>query len=231
VPFDKPLRPPVWHDGHVQSNSAFYDRISRAYDLIADHDEHEAREAGERALGLEGGERVLEIGVGTGNSAVNLGKQVGDGGRIIGIDVSRGMLDVARRKLEEASVTDRVELRIADARELPFEADSFDAAFASFTLELFAEEEIPVVLAQIKRVLRPAGKLGVVAMTEVKDRDHPSLLERAYVWMHRHFPHIVDCRPIDVSGVIRDAGFEITSEERLSIWSLPVSVVVARRGS
>ena len=44
-----------------------------------------------------------------------------------------------------------------------------------------------------------------------------------YVWMHHHFPHIVDCRPIDIETWLSTAGFTITRVERLVIWGLPVA--------
>ena len=60
------------NDDHHESNRDFYDRISNAYDFIADSSEHQAREMGEKALALQAGERVLEIGYGTGNTILDL---------------------------------------------------------------------------------------------------------------------------------------------------------------
>jgi len=76
----------------------------------------------------------------------------------------------------------------------------------SFTLELFDTPEIPKVLAKIKRVLKPKGRLGVVSMSR---EDGKSLLLRLYEWAHKKFPQYVDCRPIYVAESIKDAGFEI----------------------
>jgi hypothetical protein len=68
-------------------------------------------------------------------------------------------------------------------------------------------------------------------MARVRDDEPPSLVERAYVWMHRHFPHIVDCRPIDAAAVVESAGFTVEKRQELKIWTLPVAVVVARKGA
>ena len=54
--------------------------------------------------------------------------------------------------------------------------------------------------------------------------------ERIYDWMHRHFPHIVDCRPIDVERLVADAGFTIVRVERLGMWGLPVAAILAHLG-
>jgi len=212
-----------------EANRKFYDRISRAYDLIAEADEHKAREAGERLLKLTPGERVLEIGFGTGNSVINMAESIGPAGKVYGIDVSPRMLEVAQAKIADKGLSDRVELITGDARDLPYEDESFNASFACFTLELFSPDDIPEVLGQVCRVLHKGGRLGVVSMAKVEQGQHPSLLEKTYVWMHRHFPHIVDCRPIDPAQCLHNAGFNIRDEIKMDIWTMPVKAVVGTK--
>lgn len=214
---------------HHESNRHFYDRIANAYDLIADSNEKAARQAGVRAVALRGGESVLELGFGTGNEVVDLARLVGPSGRVAGIDISSGMLEVAQRKVAASSVTTPIDLRLGDARELPFADSSFDAVYTSFTLELFPEGDIPLVLAEAKRVLKPGGRIGVVSMATVRPGNRVSGLEKTYIWMHRHFPHLVDCRPIDTEALVSGAGFQITSHQDLEIWTMPVRVVVGQR--
>ena len=211
---------------HHESNRKFYDRISRAYDLIAEADEHKIREAGESLLKLTAGEKVLEIGFGTGNSIISMAESVGPSGKVYGIDVSGGMLEVAQRKIADKGLSDRVELITGDARDLPYEDESFSASFSSFTLELFPPDDIPVVLAQLHRVLVKGGRLCVVSMAEVEQDQRSSIFEKTYVWMHRHFPHIVDCRPIDPTRVLHDAGFTVRDEIKMDIWTMPVKGVM-----
>lgn len=214
-----------------ENNRAFYDRISGAYDFIADANEHRAREAGEKALNLQPGEKVLEIGFGTGNSFQHLAEAVGPEGRACGIDISEGMRDVAAKKIREAGLADRTDLQVADARQLPYSDGEFDAAFTTFTLELFPAEDIPIVLSEVRRVLKDDGRLGVVAMSVVGPGERESVLEKTYKWMHQHFPHIVDCRPIDVPQFLESSGFRIESQEHREIWSMPVAVVIGRPGT
>lgn len=209
---------------------SFYDRISRVYDLLADHSEHEARVAGLEALGARPGEAVLEIGFGTGHALVDLAHSVGPAGRVCGIDLSPGMRTVAERRLDEAGLREQVELETGDARALPWDDASFDAVFLAFTLELFEPEDIPRVLAEVRRVLRRgtgggAGRLGLVSLTA---GEHPGPIVELYRWLHRHFPHFVDCQPIDAAGWLEGSGFAIQTERELSIWGLPVAVLVAR---
>ncbi len=211
------------------SNKAFYDRISGAYDLIADANERTARLAGLHALALQEGERVLELGFGTGNELMDIADLVGETGRVLGIDVSVGMFQIAERKLAGKNIKTPLDLRVGDARRLPWGEASVDAVYTSFTLELFPPDEIPEVLAECRRVLRPGGRMGVVSMATVKEGQKTSTIEKAYVWMHRHFPHIVDCQPIDVEAVVTKAGFEIAKVIEMEIWTIPVRAVVGYR--
>lgn len=209
-----------------ETNRSFYDRISHSYDLIADAGEHGARERGERALKLQPGESVLEIGFGTGNSLLEFAGRVSPGGRVAGVDISPKMREVAEKKLQENNLADRVELKIGDARQLPFDSATFDAVFMSFTLELFPQEDIPLVLDEVGRVLKPEGRVGIVSMATVRAGERASALEKSYVWMHRHFPHIVDCQPIDVRRLLEQAHFAVESEEDIEIWTMPVRIAV-----
>ena len=213
------------------TNRAFYDRISGVYDTLSDSNERAARETGQTALDLQAGEQVLEIGFGTGNAVLDLARAVGPEGKVSGIDVSDGMLSVASEKVAREGLSQNVDLQVADARKLPFDDAVFDAAFTSFTLELFELDEIPEVLTEVARVLKPGGRLGVVSMAAVAEGEHESVLEKTYKWMHRHFPHIVDCQPIDVSSFVSGAGFELTREIPLEIWTMPVRAVVGTKAS
>jgi demethylmenaquinone methyltransferase/2-methoxy-6-polyprenyl-1,4-benzoquinol methylase len=207
---------------------SFYDRISKAYDLIADSSEHTARERGLALLAAAAGEKVLVVGFGTGHSVASLARSVGPQGRVFGIDISEGMLAVASKRVVDEGLAARVELSLGDARSLKFGDGQFDTAFISFTLELFNETEIPRVLREIRRVLRPGGRLAVVAMAR---EPHENVMTDFYVWMHRHFPHFVDCQPIAARNCIERAGFTVERAERMAIWSLPVASVLARKPS
>jgi|SRR5579872_1396483 len=211
--------------GAANPTKSFYDRISKAYDLIADSSEHAARERGLELLAAQPGEKVLEVGFGTGHSLAALGGAVGPTGKVSGIDLSDGMLAVARQRIDERKLADRVELTLGDARSLPYADRQFDAAFLSFTLELFDDADRSRVLSELRRVLRPKGRLGVVAMFR---EEHETVMTELYVWVHRHFPHFVDCQPIAVFADLRKAGFRVEHSEKLSIWGLPVAAVLAR---
>lgn len=136
------------------------------------------------------------------------------------------MRNVAQSRVENAGLAERVELKLGDASKLPFEADSFDAVFTSFTLELFDTPEIPVVLQQCQKVLRSGGRICVVAMSKEGKSNLPV---RLYEWAHAKFPNYVDCRPIYVRKTLEEAKLQILDTARMSYWGIPVEIVVAQK--
>lgn len=200
-----------------------YDRISLAYDLLADPAEHQARDRGLELLDPRPGERVLEIGAGTGRALVTLAEAVGPSGLVCGLDRSWGMLERARQR---TSASSPVQVQLGDGRILPYLGDTFDAAFMSFTLELFDPPDIGRVLSEVKRVLRPGGRLGVVCLAEVP-KPGPAVM--AYGLLHRMFPHLIDCRPIDILRYLEESGYRPTVKEESTLWGLPVMALSARR--
>ena len=200
-----------------------YDKISRFYDYFTGIFEKKYRNMAFERLNLERGEIVLEIGFGTGNCLKQMEEKVGEKGKVYGIDISSGMLEVSKKKLEEAGILDRVELYCGDALKMPYEDNKFDAVFMSFTLELFDTPEIPEVLSGIRRILKPEGRLGVVSMSK---EDGGSVLLKLYEWMHRKFPGYADCRPIYVKQALENAGFRIKTREKVKLFGLPLEIVV-----
>jgi len=100
-----------------------------------------------------------------------------------------------------------------------------DGVFTSFTLELFDTPEIPKVLAEIKRVLKPGGRLVVVSISK---GDRQGLMVKAYEWTHKHFPNLADCRPIYARRAIEDAGFDVKTVDIDHMW-VPVEIVLAAK--
>lgn len=200
-----------------------YDKISRFYDYFAGVFEKKYRNITLERLDIKRGETVLEIGFGTGHCLKQMAESVGEEGKVYGIDISSGMLEVSKRRLEEAGLLDRVKLYCGDALKMPYEDNKFDAVFMSFTLELFDTPEIPKVLDKIERVLKANGRLGVVSMSK---EDGDSILLRMYEWTHKKFPKYADCRPIYIEQSIKDAGFEIEYKEKVKLFGLPGEIVI-----
>jgi len=201
-----------------------YDRISRYYDYLAGPFERKYAEMALKHLSIGKGETVLEIGFGTGHCLKRIAESVGPKGETYGIDISTGMMEMTKKSLEKADLEDRVKLFCGDAASLPFDDSTFNAVFMSFTLELFDTPEIPKVLEQIKRVLKPDGRLAVVSISK---ENGESIFLRLYEWTHNKWPKYVDCRPIYVEQSLIDAGYQIKSKEKVKIFRLPVEIIVA----
>jgi demethylmenaquinone methyltransferase/2-methoxy-6-polyprenyl-1,4-benzoquinol methylase len=91
-----------------------YNRLSRWYDFIAGSTEKKYRDWGLEKLSAQPGEKILEIGFGTGHCLAALAKAVGTTGRVIGLDLSDGMLAIARERLQQDGLTNCTELHLGD---------------------------------------------------------------------------------------------------------------------
>jgi demethylmenaquinone methyltransferase/2-methoxy-6-polyprenyl-1,4-benzoquinol methylase len=206
---------------------ASYNRMSRWYEVIAGSTEKKYRDGGLETLSAQPGETILEIGFGTGHCLIALAKAVGPAGRVIGLDISDGMLAIARERLQKSGLDDRVDLHLGDAANLDFiHASSLDGIFMSFTLELFDNPEIPRLLQECHRSLKPGGRLAVVSMTKTHP---PGLAVRIYEWFHEHMPAYADCRPIFAQQSLKENGFKIQDVSVSSMWGLPVEIVLGKK--
>jgi ubiquinone/menaquinone biosynthesis C-methylase UbiE len=205
---------------------ASYDRLSRWYDLLSGSSEARPRQAGLELLHALPGEHVLDIGPGTGHSLAALARSVGNTGCVQALDLSPGMLAVSRARLAKTSADAAACLTCGDALCLPYPTGAFDAVFSSFNLELFDTPEIPQVLEECLRILRPGGRISVVSLSKAGKN---GAMIKLYEWSHDRFPAFVDCRPIFVQPSLAQAGFHILAVKCMSMWGLPVEIVLAQK--
>ncbi len=204
-----------------------YGALSRFYAIIEGIFEKGLRQRGLQLLSVTPGVVVLEVGVGTGYSLEEIANSVGDSGKACGLDITPQMLEITRKRLKRTGLIDRVELYEGDARSMPYEDRKFDAVYTACTLELFDTPDIPMVLREIKRVLKPGGRLGVASLT--KEGREGSLFIRFYEWLHQKVPKYASCRPIYVEKSVGEAGYEIIKTDEFVIAKLvPWKLLVAR---
>jgi ubiquinone/menaquinone biosynthesis C-methylase UbiE len=202
-----------------------YDRLSKFYDFLAGSSEKPFISIGLKILDLAPGEKVLEIGFGTGYAILSMANSVGKNGMVYGIDISEGMYTQTKKRVEKAGLEELVVLKQGDATRLPFEPGIFDAVFMSFSLELFDTPDMLTVLHECKRVLKNTGRICVVAMAQ---KENPGFAIKLYEWAHERFPVAVDCRPIYTKDALIEAGFQIIDQSEDTMWGLPVDIILAK---
>ncbi len=201
----------------------YYSRLAPWYDFLASSEKRFILK-GLTLLDPLPGEKVLEIGSGTGYAQERIIPSLKDGFSAA-VDISPGMADLAQKRLRQLDLWDHSGLAISDSLPLPFQANSFDAIFSSFTLELFDTPHIPILLSECRRVLKPEGRMAVVSLS----KESPlGVMGRLYEWFHDHFPTIADCRPIPVRHLLEENGFVVIEFKKMKMWGLPVSLVKAK---
>jgi demethylmenaquinone methyltransferase / 2-methoxy-6-polyprenyl-1,4-benzoquinol methylase len=108
---------------------------------------------------------ILDIATGTGDLAILMTQTNAE--KIIGLDISAGMLEVGKKKVEEKKLSDTIDLVLGDSEKIPFEDNYFDAITVGFGVRNF--ENLEKGFAEILRVLKPNG-VFVILETSVPDK-------------------------------------------------------------
>jgi ubiquinone/menaquinone biosynthesis C-methylase UbiE len=155
---------------------------------------------------LRPGERVLEVGCGSGVVLRDVAVRVGRRGQVVGVDSSRRAIEVARELSRRERGGARVTLRVANGLALPFRAARFDVALAVTVVLHVAEPE--TLVREMLRTLRPGGRIGLqdqdfgtLAVTH-PDRELTDRILRGVVWKIYEEPYSGRRLP----GLLREAG-------------------------
>jgi demethylmenaquinone methyltransferase/2-methoxy-6-polyprenyl-1,4-benzoquinol methylase len=105
---------------------------------------------------------ILDVATGTGDLAIEMLKSNPE--KVIGIDISNGMLEIGRKKMKAKGLEDIITLQQADSENLPFDDSSFDAVSVSFGARNF--ENLEKGLSEMCRVLSPGGKLYILEFSQ-----------------------------------------------------------------
>lgn len=222
--------------------AAMFDKVAPRYDFL-NHVLSLGLDAGWRRRAVQlarlGPDQVaLDLGVGTGDLAFELLASSPASARVVGIDVSEGMLERVRARALASPVGPRFEARSADALALPFEARSFDRVVAGFSVRNFGDPSAG--FREMRRVLRPDGRAVILEFSTP-----PRRLVRiaSGVYMHglvprvaallggepgayRYLPRSVARFPgaERLAELLRAAGFSRVRFERLALGVVAIHV-------
>lgn len=170
--------------------------------------ERHLRERMIRLAGLAHGDAVLDVGCGTGTLAIAAKQKVGSAGAVFGIDASPAMVAKATKKSARAGVD--VAYTNACVEAIPFPDGRFDAVLSTMMLHHLPRQIRRQCAAEIRRVLRPRGRLLIV------DFGRPQQRRGILAHFHRH-GHIDFA---DVTRMLTNTGFTVTEEGPVGFGSL-----------
>lgn len=199
----------------------FYNLWGQHYDWFSFY-EARAKECALEMLGLQPGQRVLNVGLGTGKEHLQLQAAIAPGGLAFGVDLSRRMLFAARERTGAP-------LCEADGLFLPYGDRSFERLLCAYVLDLIPAGEILNWLEGFRRVLAPGGMAVLLSLTEGVD---PT--SRAFVglWKAAYTISPISCggcRPLQLSERVLDAGFASVERKIVVQFGVPSEIVLVRR--
>jgi len=197
------------------STRAIYDVHSRVYDKTFGRLVRRRISTAISHMNIREGDRVLDLGIGTGAS---LGFYPLDRGRIFGIDLSGGMLRVCRGRIERQERTNAVVLQ-ANALELPFADDSFDHVFISHVISVVSDPCRLVREAQ--RVAKPQARIVIVNHFQSTNR----LIAMVEKWLCPLCTRLGWRTDLPLQELVRQTGAEVDYRfklENLDLWETVV---------
>ncbi|WFE92058.1 methyltransferase domain-containing protein [Roseibium porphyridii] len=155
------------------------------------------------ALALHAGGHVLDVGCGTGQSLLQLVERVGPTGQVVGVDVSRTFLAIAKERTQSFH---QIKLIEADAQTVSLPNGSLDAVFSRFGIMAF--EDPAAAFANFQKMLKPEGTLGFCCWAELQDNELDLLpLEASGMLARVDQTPFSFSEPVFIRKILKGAGF------------------------
>ncbi len=201
-----------------------YDRLAGVYPVSTGLFHSRAHRFALDLSGIRDGMRVLEVATGSGEMFRRL-LRINPSGFTVGLDLSPKMAARTNGRIRKAFPTARAHCNAVDVRHLPFADASFDAVMCCYLLELLSTDDIGVALREMRRVLRPAGTLTTVLISE---RD--PFFNGAYSVCGRAIPAFWG-RQVErrVPAMLESHSFRIEGDRKVRQIYYPSRILVARR--
>jgi len=200
-----------------------YDKLSRIYDIWGRLTESRARSRAIELAAIKDGENILEVAVGTGIAFYEIVKR-NPHGHNVGIDLSNGMLDKARKRLSGLAGPHYV-LHTGTAFNLPMENESIDLLVNNYMFDLISYADMDKVVEEFKRILKKGGRLILVNMTE---GERPG--SKLYDFIYRLSPKAMGgCRGVQLTEKLKQHGFTVEAREYYQQMLFPSEVIAAHR--
>ncbi|RMH68316.1 MAG: methyltransferase domain-containing protein [Gemmatimonadetes bacterium] len=176
---------------------------------------------------VSAGDKVLDCGSGTGATGLLAAKKVGPDGKVTLFDLSDAMLTVARQKVIEAGLEDKVHFITGDIVHLPFANDEFDVVLSTYSMCSLYDPRKGAL--ELYRVTKPGGKIGVAHSTEPKNPIAKWLAARVEDWAWR-FPRLsMGCRSVEVLSVLKIAGGKVLFSKKIGVPLWPFLVFIVEK--
>lgn len=206
-----------------------YDLWSRSYDYVAGPFERKFLRLALQRAALQTHENVLEVAVGTGWILREIVQQVGLNGKVFGVDLSPKMLAKTRKRVTNVKVQNVVLCR-ADARRLPFSDATFDVLFNGYMLDLISLADLPVVVGEFFRVVKPGGRLVLVNFSK-SGTDQRTWWEAVYQRLPKSWAGYLlgGCRPVVMQTLVEKVGFVEINRDFHPGLLLPTEILTATK--
>lgn len=214
----------------IEKLRSIYGQIARRYDfqhaLITFHADQKGRKILVEHV-VNRGDSVLDCGSGTGSTGIMAARQVGPSGQVTFFDLSEDMLSVAREKVTQENLQQRVTFQTGDMVHLPYDDNSFDVVFSTYSLCPLYDPAKGAL--ELYRVTKPGGKLGVGHSTDPKNGIVKCLADRIedIAW---RFPWLsMGCRSVSVLPALQNAGGKLLLLKHIGVPLWPFLVFVIEK--